>query len=167
VVFPSAGGYALTFPVKQGDECLLIFCERSYDNWYENGDVQPPSARRFHALSDAVAIVGLHSKNTAVESYADDAVQLRNSDATAGISIDDAQDITIETATGSVTCAADGGTITLRAPQVIVQGQLVCDGNFTCSGTMLNDGVNVGKTHIHPQGPDSDGDVQVPTGPPQ
>lgn len=161
VVFPNAGGYALTFPVKQGDECLLVFCERSYDAWYEDGGVQPPSARRFHALSDAVAILGVNSKPNALTDHATDSVQLRNDDATATITIDDAQSVTIETTSGEVTCAADGGTITLRAPQVII------DGDFVCNGTMTNNGVNVGSTHYHPQGNDSGGDVQVPTGPPQ
>ena len=31
VVFPRSGGYALTFPVKQGDECLVIFNDMCID----------------------------------------------------------------------------------------------------------------------------------------
>lgn len=61
VVFPSGGGYELTFPVKAGDECLLVFAERCIDGWYSSGDTSPPMDYRHHDLSDAFAIVGVKS----------------------------------------------------------------------------------------------------------
>ena len=33
VVFPRGGGCTLTFPVKPGDECLLVFSDRCIDFW--------------------------------------------------------------------------------------------------------------------------------------
>lgn len=62
VQFPSGGGYEITFPVKAGDECLLIFSERCLDGWFETGKPTPPKDFRQHDLSDAVAIVGIRSK---------------------------------------------------------------------------------------------------------
>lgn len=61
VVFPMGGGYELTFPIKKGDECLLIFAERCIDGWFGSGEPTPPSDFRQHDLSDAFAIVGVRS----------------------------------------------------------------------------------------------------------
>lgn len=61
VVFPMGGGYELTFPVKEGDECLLIFAERCIDGWFDSGEPTPPADFRQHDLSDAFAIVGVRS----------------------------------------------------------------------------------------------------------
>ena len=59
VIFPRAGGASLTFPVVQGDTCLLLFIERSTDLWKSvGGNVAPNDPRKFD-LSDAVAIMGL------------------------------------------------------------------------------------------------------------
>ena len=49
----------MTFPVVQGDTCLLLFIERSTDLWLTvGGQVSPDDNRKFD-LSDAVAIMGL------------------------------------------------------------------------------------------------------------
>lgn len=59
VIFPRAGGASLTFPVVSGDTCLLLFIERSIDQWLiSGGQVSPQDPRKFD-LSDAVAIMGL------------------------------------------------------------------------------------------------------------
>ena len=33
VVFPRAGGFFISLPIKKGDFVLLVFCERSIDNY--------------------------------------------------------------------------------------------------------------------------------------
>lgn len=59
VQFPGAGSFRVTFPVKPGDPCFLIFSDRSLDVWIaQGGEVDPVDPRR-HALSDAVAILGV------------------------------------------------------------------------------------------------------------
>lgn len=59
VIFPLAGGASITFPVNPGDYCLLIFCERSIDNFLASGQQSPPTDPRKFDLSDGVAIMGL------------------------------------------------------------------------------------------------------------
>ncbi len=59
VVFPRAGGASLTFPVNQGDTCLLLFIERSTDLWRTSGGQVTPDDNRKFNLSDAVAVMGL------------------------------------------------------------------------------------------------------------
>lgn len=59
VIFPRAGGASLTFPVVEGDTCLLVFIERSIDLWLtQGGQVNPDDPRKFD-LSDGVALMGL------------------------------------------------------------------------------------------------------------
>lgn len=64
VIFPRSGGASLTFPVLEGDTCLLLFIERSIDLWLTTGgQVNPDDPRKFD-LSDAIAIMGLSPFST-------------------------------------------------------------------------------------------------------
>ena len=60
VMFPGSGESYAYFPVNVGDSCLLVFSERSLDEWInQGGQVTPLDPRQFH-LSDAIAIMGLN-----------------------------------------------------------------------------------------------------------
>lgn len=73
VVFPSAGGGIISFPVTAGDTVLLCFSMRSIDEWVvSEGDHIFPSEDRNHELSDAIAIPGLYTKKTAIGVSEDD-----------------------------------------------------------------------------------------------
>ena len=79
VVFMSGGGYTLTFPVKAGDECLLVFSDCCIDGWWQLGGIQNQIDRRRHDLSDAFAIMGPRSqKLKQLPGVSVDSVQLRN-----------------------------------------------------------------------------------------
>lgn len=60
VVFPSGSGgnASVTFPLKSGDGCLLIFAEGSLDDWLKGGESED---LRKHDLTDAIAIPGLYN----------------------------------------------------------------------------------------------------------
>lgn len=59
VAMPRAGKAFLSLPLKQGDQVLLIFGERSLDTWKQNGgSVDPSTESRKHDYSDAYAIPG-------------------------------------------------------------------------------------------------------------
>lgn len=62
VCFPRAGDHFISFPIKQGDYVLLVFSERSIDQWLEKGDKQDPVITTKHDLSDAIAIAGVYPK---------------------------------------------------------------------------------------------------------
>lgn len=88
VQFPSGGGFSLTFPVKAGDECLIVFASRGIDAWHALGGVQQPTASRKHALSDAFAMVGIRSVPRALSpAPSTTAVQLRNDAGTSMVEI--------------------------------------------------------------------------------
>lgn len=61
VLFPRGGGAFITWPIRKGDYCLVIFQERSIDQWCQKGGTQvDPIWRWEHDLSDAVCIPGFY-----------------------------------------------------------------------------------------------------------
>lgn len=76
IIFPGGGSFRVVFPVAKGDTVLLVFCERSIDGWKERGGEVDPIDTRHHALSDAVAYVGLRSFNDALADAPTDSMKL-------------------------------------------------------------------------------------------
>lgn len=73
------GGSSLTFPISKGDNCLLLFCDFEIDRWWESGEAQPSNYERRHDISDAFAIIGVHSMVDLIQGYSQ-YVQLKYSD---------------------------------------------------------------------------------------
>lgn len=88
VVFPHGGGCTLTFPVKAGDECLVVFASRSIDAWWQSGGIQPPSDSRTHSLADGFAILGPMSQANKISSISTSTTQLRSNDGSTVIDLD-------------------------------------------------------------------------------
>jgi len=77
VIVLSGGLGALTFPIAQGDTCLLLFNDRDLDNWFSSGQVVGPATPRMHSFSDAIALVGVHSLKSPIDDYDADKVVLK------------------------------------------------------------------------------------------
>lgn len=88
VIFPRGGGVTLTFPVKAGDECLLVFSDRCIDFWWQNGGTQESVDSRMHDLSDAFAIVGPQSQSQKISGVSTSAAQFRSDDGSTYLEID-------------------------------------------------------------------------------
>ena len=58
VVFPSGGGFAMTFPLEPGDPVLLVYSQRSLAHWKKRLDVATPDMIGFLSEKDAIAIPG-------------------------------------------------------------------------------------------------------------
>lgn len=58
VVYMGGGGAFLSFPIAAGDPCMVIFCDRSIDEWWQSGEAHVPGVVRAHSLSDGIVIVG-------------------------------------------------------------------------------------------------------------
>lgn len=58
VFMPKAGSSQITYPVKAGDSCLLVFAERSIDEWMGKGNSDNHDPRRYD-LTDAFCFVGM------------------------------------------------------------------------------------------------------------
>ena len=50
-----------TFPISEGDECVMMFSDREIESWFINGGVNPEGYPRMHEKTDAVAIFGIRS----------------------------------------------------------------------------------------------------------
>lgn len=57
--FLYGGTSKITMPIASGDSCIVIFADRSFDDWFLSGQVKAPDSTRCHSLSDGIALVGL------------------------------------------------------------------------------------------------------------
>ena len=48
-------------PIAVGDDCIVLFSDRSIDTWLFNGIEALPSNSRAHDLADGIALVGIRS----------------------------------------------------------------------------------------------------------
>ena len=87
VEFPSGGGFTMTFPIVQGDECMLDLSCRCIDAWWQQSGIQPQAEKRMHDLSDAVCRVGVRSKPRALTAISTNSTQIRSDDASTYIEV--------------------------------------------------------------------------------
>jgi hypothetical protein len=88
VQFPAGGGCTLTFPVKDGDECLVVFSSRCIDAWWQSGGIQVQPELRMHDLSDGFALLGFRSLPRVISGISTTAAQLRTDDGAAFVEVD-------------------------------------------------------------------------------
>lgn len=88
VPYGFTSGVLLTHPIHSGDPCLIIFSDRSIDNFLQTGRSENPgallnhetTASRAHHLSDAICIPGLIADPQTVPSWNQENVELRDFD---------------------------------------------------------------------------------------
>lgn len=164
VVFPSGGGFTLTFPVKPGDECLVVFANRCIDAWWQSGGVQIQADLRMHDLSDGFALLSPRSQPRVLTPTASiTGVELRSDTRTSFVRIDEDDNVFV-TAENNIAADAGGdvyasagvdaaisaaGVVSVVAPTINISGNVNIIGNLVVSGTMTNATKNVGSTHTH------------------
>lgn len=62
VQFQGGGGCTGTFPIAEGDECLVVFSSRCIDSWWQSGGIQAQAELRMHDLSDGFVLPGIRSQ---------------------------------------------------------------------------------------------------------
>lgn len=130
VVFPRGGGVTLTFPIKEGDECLIVFSSRSIDFWWQNGGVQERADGRVLDLSDAFVIPGPQSQVKKISNISTSAAQLRTDDGAAFVEV------------------AAGGAITITSTQITLNGPVQVNGTITSTGDQTANGISqINHTH--------------------
>ena len=129
VVWQGGGGCTLTFPIKPGDECLVVFASRCIDGWWYFGGCQPQPEYRMHDLSDGFALIGVRSRPRAV-TVSTAAVQLRTDDGAAFVQINpDSHAVDIVTE-GDISARA-AGKVEITAPSIQLNGSIYLNGPIT------------------------------------
>lgn len=152
VVFPRGGNCTLTFPVSQGDECLVIFSSRCIDAWWTAGGIQVQSELRMHDLSDGFALPGPFSQSTKIGGISTSKAQLRSNDGSTYVELDPAGKL--------VNVVAPGG-MTLNTPTVTITGvinvqnansaptAMAINGNTNFTGQVSANGHRIDDSHKH------------------
>jgi len=134
VQFPRGGGFALTFPIKPGDEGLVVFSDRCIDGWFSSGETGVPPDHRQHDLSDAMFIPGISSLKRVIGNFRNDAIVMRQLEGPGYVSIDDAGNVDIDGAMLTVHCQAR-----FMKP-VVMDDTLNVAGMFTYTAGMTGSG---------------------------
>jgi len=77
VVFPRSGTSGMSFPISSGDSVLLVFSQRSLDDWVDNGGVVELTDFRVHDITDAIAIPGLFPTSGKIDPPPADGTDIR------------------------------------------------------------------------------------------
>lgn len=125
VVFPRGGGCTLTFPIRPGDECLVVFSSRCIDAWWQSGGIQLPMELRMHDLSDGFVLVGPMSQVRKIGNVSTSAVQLRSDDGAAFVEINpDSKNVRLKTSS----------LVSIEAPNIHLTGNVTVTGTVTQGG---------------------------------
>ena len=127
VFYPSGGGCTLTFPLKEGDECLVIFASRCIDAWWNSGSVDRQNILRMHDLSDGFVFAGVRSRPRFLSGVSTNSAQLRTDDGAAYVEL---------TSAGHVCNIVAPGGINITGPTVF-------------AGTVTANGHRIDETHEH------------------
>ena len=121
-------GLKLTCPVKQGQNCTLLFSQRSIDNFLIDGRIHPPfegdfpqfSSLRCMDMTDALCFPGIITNPEAISNYNNNAIEIRNNDGTTKISV--AQNV-LQFIQGGANITMSGGNINMTASKITLNGK--------------------------------------------
>lgn len=169
VMFPCTRASMITFPVNVDDNVLLVFSQRSIDNWLDTKNNEPinPEDFRRHDFSDAIAILGVYSFPTAPNDPSkhklphnpDDLIVAHNVGSNTENEIRLGKDGSIKISSGvsgaRVTISPNGSvtidansTLTVNAPSTTWVGNITQQGTFTSDTDVIAGGISL-KTHTH------------------
>lgn len=124
------GGASMQFPIAAGDTCIVLFSDRNIDNWYLNGNEQPPIDGRLHDPSDGLVIVGLNWKTDAtIPAVSTTEARMILADGTTKVGLESGK-ITVQNAGGSLLTSLSDLTTAVK-DLIIVLNTLTTTGGPT------------------------------------
>ena len=120
VSFIFGGDFSIQVPVKEGDDCIVLFCDGDLDNWVEGKGYVPAFSQDKHGLNGAVALVGLTNLNTKVSDYITDGVRIKYK----------------------------GSSIELKDSGITIKGNVTVEGTITANGEITSGAIGL-TTHLH------------------
>jgi hypothetical protein len=139
IVWPRAGGFALTFPIKAGDEVLVVFASRCIDTWWQSGGVGVQAEVRMHDLSDGFAVLAPTSQPKKMSNVSSTSVQLRDEDGTTYVEIAPGGKIKL---LGATSIDLEAPTVNIKSPNINMTGQVTQTGGMSIDGIAFS-------THKH------------------
>lgn len=124
-IIVGGGTTYLQFPIKKGDQCLVLFNDRDLNNWFAGNRAGPVATSRMHSIADGIALVGFQN----VVSYDTNHAKLSNGNAEVGVPA---------SASGSQVRIANADTTlyTLLSDLITaIEGITVNPGSFDVGGT--------------------------------
>jgi len=121
ICVPRGGPFALTLPIQEGDECLVIFGDMDIGAWWEAGaadKAQNQIHQRRHTLADGFALMACWSQPRVLENYSTTSAQLRTEDGTVVLDIAASQ-ITVTAPTIKFVASSE---IDMNAPTINITG---------------------------------------------
>lgn len=133
----------ITLPLKAGDGVLLIFCQRSLENWLSGNEVAPDDPRQFD-LSDAFAIPSTNARSPAA-----DAANLCLRYGKGSIKITPSGDVLIDASSTTVTAPNNTfiGDVLING-NVQLNGDMNSSGSITATGEVGGKGISL-SSHVH------------------
>jgi hypothetical protein len=145
ILWQGGGGVTATFPIKQGDECLVLVAARNINAWWAQGlgsdGTAPPTLKfRMHNLSDGFALVGVRSKPRGF-TVSTTAAQLRSDDGETVFSLNPTAQTIEATAPGGINLnglTIDGSGNITHVGNVTTVGTVAVTGAITVDGVTVN-----------------------------
>ena len=151
IVFPGGGAFLMTFPLASGDEVMINFSSRSFDGWWQSGQVSPQAHFRMHDLSDGFVSPKMYSVSKIPGGVSTTAAQLRTFDGTSSIELAPGGIVNVlapggmnvkgnMTVDGAVSFGGEAG-------EAVINGNVQLNGSMTATGEVTASGIPL-STHI-------------------
>lgn len=135
----------ITFPITQGDSCLVIFLDRDMDNWYAGGQTMLPNTERMHSFSDAIAIVGIRNRQNQITDYLAEGTEWKYGGSTIKL-----EENKVTVTNGTATVEISSGNVTINATNLAVNTPTVAfSGAVSIAGALTVQGKDIGPNHKH------------------
>ena len=143
-------GLKITCPVKVGQNCTLIFSQRSIDNFLLEGKILPPaegpdpttSTLRCMDMTDAMCFPGIITNKEAIPNYNNSAIEIRSSDGSTKISVEENG---LNFVQGGATLTMSGGNVEINATAITINGVITMNGKDW--DTHVHTGVTTGQSN--------------------
>ena len=155
-----SAGLKFTYPVVAGQNCTLIFSQRSIDNFLIEGGIQRPfdtntpslTQIRCMDMTDAMCFPGVITDKETITDYATDAIEIRSTDGTTKVSV---KENSLKFLQGNASIELSGGNITMTGATIDITGTTAV--NINSPATMIDEKEFL--THIHSGGTGSSGNT--------
>lgn len=145
-----SAGLKITYPVEIGQNCTLIFSQRSIDNFIIEGGIQNPfdgpdpkkTQIRCMDMTDALCFPGVITDKETITDYATDAIEIRSADNTTKVSV---KENSLKLLQGNASMELTGDNINMTADTINITGTTAV--NIDSPATTVDQKNFMGHTH--------------------